>query len=408
MKKLIILVLTAVLIATPSTIAFAKNKNSKKNDPKKFDWSNDFKWYEEDEDDDDDDRKWNKKEFKLKDSPVFKYGKYQLPLAPIVKAMDSGVEYNKDKVILTITKNDTEIIIDFKDEVVYVNGVKDTKSDIFNSKKKNNGKTVLIKYIAEILDYGLDLDDDEVIVKIPKNKYLSDIKITPIAANNTDVIKNTLNSSSIALEASAKIKAGHTHGSKAELYVGSKLVATDNVISPKDTKVTFTTSDGTPTNKELMASVPKGGEVTVKLYNEKKELISSKTMKEKLVVDYVSPTLKSVIGVNYIPAAKQIKISVRNAGAVGDKVNLDMISIFDTKLRKIHTLDSSSNKGSEGIVKSSTSLVINLGERDYKALSGFGKANMYLSIWDGSLISDQAGNLSPKMPLILLPVKIIK
>lgn len=403
MKKLIILLLTAVLIASPSTAAFAKNKNSKKNDHKKYEWTNDFKWYEDDDYDDDD-----KKEFKLNGSPVFKYGKYQLPLAPIVKAMNAEVEYNKDKAVLTITKDDTVVVIDFKDKVVFVNGVKDTKSDIFSSKKKNNGKTVLIKYIAKLLNYGLDFDDDEIIVEIPNYKYLSDIKIIPIGTTGTDVIKNTLNSSSIALEASAKIKAGHPLGTRAELYVGSKLVATDKVISPNDTKATFTTSDGTPTNRELMAIVPQGGEVTVKLYNEKNVLLSSKTMKEKLVVDYVSPTLTSMISVNYIPVADQMNITVRNAGAVGDIVNLDMISVFDTNLRKIHTLNSSSDKGSVGIVNSSTSIVINLGEKDQKALAEFGKANMYAMIWDGSLISDIAGNQSPRMPLMLLPVNIIK
>lgn len=403
MKKLIILVLTVVLMATPSTVAFAKNNNSKKNDNKKVDWGSDFKWYE----DDDDDGKWNKKEFKLKDSPVFKYGKYQLPLAPIVKAMNSEVEYNKDKALLTITKDNTVIVIDFKNKVVYVNGVKDTKSGIFSS-KKNNGKTVLIKYIAKLLNYGLDIDDDEIIVEIPNYKYLSDIQIVPISTLGTNVVKNTLNSTSIALEANAKIKAGHPLGSRAELYVGTKLIATDAVISPSDTKVTFTTSDGTPTTAELMAIVPKGGEVTVKLFNEKNELLVSKTMNEQLVVDYVPPTLTSVISINYIPVAKQISITVNNAGAVGDKVNLDMISLFDTNLRKIHTLNTSSDKGSVGIVNSSTSLVINLGEKDQKALAEFGKANMYAMIWDGSLISDLAGNQSPRMPLMLLPVNIIK
>lgn len=403
MKKLIILVLTAVLMATPSTVAFAKNNNSKKNDNKKVDWSSDFKWYEDDEDD----GKWKKKEFKLKDSPVFKYGKYQLPLAPIVKAMNAEVEYSKDKALLTITKGNTVVVIDFKNKVVYVNGVKDTKSGIFSSKKKNN-KTVLIKYIAKLLNYGLDIDDDEIIVKIPDYKYLSDIQIVPISTVGTNVVKNTLNSTSIALEASAKIKAGHPLGSRAELYVGNKLIATDAIISPSDTKVTFTTSDGTPTTAELKVIVPQGGEVTVKLYNEKNELLVSNTMKEQLVVDYVAPTLTSITTINYIPITKQISITVNHAGAVGDKVNLDMISLFDTNLRKIHTLNTSSDKGTVGVVNSSTSLVINLGEKDQKALAEFGKANMYAMIWDGSLISDLAGNQSPRMPLMLLPVNIIK
>lgn len=408
MKKLIILILTAVLIASPSTAAFAKNKNSnsKKNDNKKYDLTKDFKMYEDDDDDDDDDD--HKIEFKLEGSPVFKYGKYQLPLAPIVKAMNAKVEYDKDSATLTITKDTTVIVFNFKKQAVYVNGVEDTKSSIFNSKKKNNGKTVLIKYIAKLLNYGLDIDDDEVIVELPNNKYLSDIQIIPISTLASNVVKNTLNSTSIALEASAKIKAGHTIGSRAELYVGTNLVATDVSILPTDTKVTFTTSDGTPTNAELMAKIPQGGEVTVKLFNEKNELLASQTMKEKLIVDYVPPTLTSVISVNFIPAAKQISISVNNAGAVGDKVNLDMISIFDTNLRKFHTFDTSADKGSVGTVYNSSSLVITLGERDQKALVEFGKANMYAMIWDGSLISDLAGNLSPRMPLMLLPVNIIK
>ena len=409
MKKLIIFILTAVLIASPSTLAFAKNRKPNKDDYKKYDWNDDFRWYEDDDyDNDDDDRKWSKKEFKLKDSPVFKYGKYQLPLAPLVKAMDAEVEYDKDKAKLTITKDTTVIVIDFKEKAVFVNGVKDSKSNIFSSKKKINGKTVLIKYIAKLFNYGLDIDDDEIIVEIPNYKYLSEIKLIPMSTSGTDVIKNTLNSYSIALEASTKIKAGHPLGSRAELYVNSKLISTDKVILPTDTEVTFTTSDGTPTNSELMAIVPMGGEVTVKLYNEKNELLSSKTMREKLVVDYVPPTLTSIISVNYIPVADQLNITVRNAGAIGDKVNLDMISLFDTDLRKIHTLNSSSDKGSEGIINSSNSIVINLGERDQKALSNFGKTGMSVLIWDGSLISDLAGNVSPRMPLILLPVNIIK
>lgn len=92
-------------------------------------------------------------------------GRYKLPVNPITKGMGAGVDYKGG--ILTVTRDDVTVVIDFKKETVTINGIIDKKSDIFKP-KKNNGMTVLIKYIAKILDVKIDIDDDEIIVEGPK------------------------------------------------------------------------------------------------------------------------------------------------------------------------------------------------------------------------------------------------
>ncbi|HHT87984.1 MAG TPA: hypothetical protein GX002_03110, partial [Clostridiales bacterium] len=342
-----------------------------------------------------------KAKFEIKKSPMIKNGKYKLPTKPVTDGMGAGVDYKKE--ILTITKDGINIVINFKDETVRVNGVADTSSGIFTAKKKDV-MNVLIKYIGRILGFSVNVNDDEIGVEIPSLAAPRDITVTPVGSN---IIPNTINKSTIYISVTATITAGQATGGKAELYIGSKLIATDYDIKATDTTVTFNTSDGTPTNAELMALIPTGGKVSVKLYNVYNNMVSSKSG-PTLKVDYIAPTLTGISSVIYNRTTHQLYFSVSGAGAIGDKVDVSKITVYDYTLGKTYQL-TSSEKGSEGYVNSANSLVVNIGKADRKALSAFETTNMYIIISSGSFIRDEAGNTSQiNTRAVSLPVTVVK
>lgn len=109
------------------------------------------------------DLKASKQTFKIKGSPVIKYGKYKLPIRPITKGIGADVKFDKATGVLTVVKGTTTIVINFKDKTVTVNGVADTDTGIF--KARNSKKTtVLIKYIANTLGVRVTVDKDKVTV----------------------------------------------------------------------------------------------------------------------------------------------------------------------------------------------------------------------------------------------------
>lgn len=107
-----------------------------------------------------------KQTFKINGSAVIKYGKYKLPIKPITNGLKAELEFNKETGIITVSKDNTIIIVDLKNKTVTVNGVQDKDTNIFtatNSKKT----TVLIKYIANMLGIRVTVDDDKVITETP-------------------------------------------------------------------------------------------------------------------------------------------------------------------------------------------------------------------------------------------------
>ena len=262
MKKIICFIVTLALLTTSSAIAFAKPVKHHEQENKKY-----SKEFEKKNEDKKEDKKEHKKDYKKENKyvhpKVIKYGRYQLPTEPVTRGMRATLTYDKETAVITVKKDATTIVIDLKNKKVTINGVEDPKSGIFpasNDKKK----TVLIKYIAAKLGVRVKVDKDELKVIEAKLDAPKNIKITPIGAS---VVDNTLNSTTQYMEVTADITPGQATGGKAELYVNTKLVATTNIPSATGSAITFTTSDGTPTNEELRVAVPESGVVTIKLYN---------------------------------------------------------------------------------------------------------------------------------------------
>jgi hypothetical protein len=106
------------------------------------------------------------------------------------------------------------------------------------------------------------------------------------------VVSNTLNTTNTDLTATASITAGEATGGKAELYIGSTLVATDSAIAIGDTSVAFDV--GTASNTALQAVIAAGGVATVRLYDLVGNVVTSSVSNPSLTVDYVAPTTPTV------------------------------------------------------------------------------------------------------------------
>jgi len=391
MKRIICIIITATLVLTSATTAFAKpNFKGEQQSNQQTTKNSSFKS--------------TKHNFKLKAAPVIKYGKISLPIKPI-KAMGATVTFDKETAILTVVKGTITIVIDLKNKTVTNNGVADTKSGIFTAKssKKN---IVLIKYIAKALGVRTMFDKDKITVEVPGLDLPTNVTVTPVSGS---AIANTLNSSTLFMTASANIKPGQATGGKAELYVGTKLVAIDSVITVTDSAIHFTTSDETPTNAELQAAVPVGGLVTVKLYNSDNKYVRSSVANPTLIVDYATPMITGFTSAVYNVADNKLFLGVNGVSAIGDKVDVTRISLYDTILAKTYQLTNTPGTGSNGVVGSTSTLVINIGSADKLALVSYGNTTTYLTISVGSLLSDAAGNTSPGFTsAVTIPVSIIQ
>jgi len=395
MKKIFCFIVTLALLVTSSAVAFAKPERYNTHEKKSYTKEIQTKEVQPRE---------VQTKYDLKHSKVIKYGRYQLPVTPITKGMGATVNYDKATAVITITKADTKLVIDLKNKKVTVNGVEDTSASIFNVSNSKK-KTILIKYIAEKLGVRVKVGKDDIEIVEAKLEAPKNVNITTFVSK---VVYNTLNATTQYMEVSADITPGQATGGKAELYVNTKLVATNNVISATGSAITFTTSDGTPTNDELKAAVPEGGAVTIKLYNAKNEVVTSKS-DLKLNVDYIAPTLTSIASAVYMQGTGELYLSVAGAGQIRDVVDITMLSLFDSTLARSYRLTNIDNKGSKGFVESATSIKITLGEADKAALAGFGTSTVSLYVSAGALISDQAGNTSPVWATpINVPVVIIK
>ncbi len=373
MKKLICFIITAALLLSSMSTAFAHGNHRDRDKDPKHQWSYNIKG--------------KKQEFKLGGKPVFKHGKYKLPMAPVTKGMEATVKYDEKKAVLTVAKGTTKIVIDFINKTVTVNGVADTASGIFTA--SNDKKTiVLITYIAKVLGVRVDVDDDDVIVETPGLEAPLNVTVTPVG---TVVVANTLNTTTTYMLAAANIKAGQATGGKAELFVGSKLVAIDANIAATDTTVNFSTSDQTPTNEELKAIVPSGGAVTVKLYNAAGQSVVSKTGNPTLKVDYTAPVLTSITSAIYTVSGSSIYVNVTGAGAVNDIVDVTKF-VFQNVGGTSYQLTNTAGTGSTGVVTSENLLTITLGTLDKQILTGLSGSALTMYVAPGTLLKDTAGN----------------
>lgn len=114
------------------------------------------------------------------------------------------------------------------------------------------------------------------------------VTLTPVGGT---VVANTANTTNTNLNIAATITAGDATGGKAEFFIGTTKLGEDTTIAAGDTSVTFTTSDGTPTNAELQAAVAAGGVVTVKLFDAAGNSTTSAVGNPTLTVDYAKPTV---------------------------------------------------------------------------------------------------------------------
>lgn len=344
-----------------------------------------------------------KQEFKINGSPVIKYGRYKLPIRPITQGMGATVTFDETTAVLTVAKGATTIVINFNLETVTVNGINDPNSGIFTV--ENNKKSiVLIKYIAKTLGVRANCNDDKVTVEVPGLDSPTNITVTPIGTNT---VANTINRTTTAVTGSAIITPNQATGGRAELYVGNKLIATDNVITATDSTVTFTTSSST--NVELQTMIPNGGVISVKLYNANNEYVISKDFNLKLIVDYSAPMVAAFNSAVCNVTGSAITINVSGAGAVGDKVDVTKISLYDTSSGRYYQLTNTPGIGSTGVVVDKNTIVITLGSADKLALAGIGNTTVFLNIAQGSLLYDSAGNTSLGFASIMnIPVIVIR
>ena len=112
------------------------------------------------------------------------------------------------------------------------------------------------------------------------------VTLTPVGGT---VVANALNATNTHLTAQATITAGQASGGSAVLKIGGVIVATDNTILAGDSIVTFTTSDGTPTNAELQAAIAAGGVATVTLIDVNGNTSTGSVANPTLLVDYIAP-----------------------------------------------------------------------------------------------------------------------
>ncbi|NLO38261.1 MAG: hypothetical protein GX115_02130 [Ruminiclostridium sp.] len=111
------------------------------------------------------------------------------------------------------------------------------------------------------------------------------VTVTPVGGT---VIANTLNKSNTNMTATATITAGDATDGRAELYLETTLLVTDDTISSGDTQVTFDL--GKNTNAELQAAAASSGTVSVKLYDADENSSTSSVGNPTLTVDYSNPT----------------------------------------------------------------------------------------------------------------------
>jgi hypothetical protein len=145
------------------------------------------------------------------------------------------------------------------------------------------------------------------------------VVLTPVGGT---IIANTLNSTNTNLTASATITAAQATGGKAEILVGSTVLATDATILAGDTSVTFDL--GATTSATLQSALAAGGSATVRLYDLADNISASSTA-VTLTVDYVSPTISAFTGLATTVSSAQT-VTIATSESTSTFATADIVS----------------------------------------------------------------------------------
>ena len=144
-------------------------------------------------------------------------------------------------------------------------------------------------------DATLTLPSPSSVGSLAANKALRVDTVPPSAPSSLaatgfggTVVANTLLASNTNMTASASITAGQAEGGKAELLLGTTVIATDASISNSDTAVNF--SMGHTSTVALQADVAAGGSLSARLIDAAGNISSASTA-ITLTVDYQAPTI---------------------------------------------------------------------------------------------------------------------
>ncbi|HNX77792.1 MAG TPA: Ig-like domain-containing protein, partial [Candidatus Rifleibacterium sp.] len=146
--------------------------------------------------------------------------------------------------------------------------------------------------------------------------YTAPTAPTEVTLNPTGgtIFANTLNSTNISLQASAKITAGEASGGSAELLVGGNSFATaikDTVVGAADTEVTFNTATSNNAALQAFVSAANGGVVSVRVRDAAGNSTVSSVGNPILVVDYAPPVAPT--SVTLIPVGGTIVANAINS-----------------------------------------------------------------------------------------------
>lgn len=103
-------------------------------------------------------------DIKFDTPPVIKEGRILIPVRAITRGMKADLEWNQEEKMVTIIKDDVEIILYIDEAIALING-KEVELDIVPS-LYNNSTYVPLRFIAENLGLKVDYDEDEDLVII--------------------------------------------------------------------------------------------------------------------------------------------------------------------------------------------------------------------------------------------------
>jgi hypothetical protein len=329
--------------------------------------------------------------YRISESPTITFGRFVLPLTAVEKGLGASVVYSNG--VILVSKGSIVLEFDLNNKKVFVTTntirVEDTTSGIFNTHDNRKIKT-LINYIADKFGISVNIRGDNIyIVTASSITAPTSVILTPVGGT---VVANTLNSTNQYLLAQAVITAGQATGGKAELYIGSKLIATDTTIAAADAVVTFTTSDGTPIPAELQALIPKGGTAYVKLYNSTGEYVVSKIGNPELKVDYISPVITSLTAAEYYPENNKIKLYITGAVSRNDVLDVTKVQVVDISPAVSKVLTNSTTYDVMFGSINQVVITIKLSDADAAAISAVGGDDATLILLVGVIITDPSGN----------------
>lgn len=137
--------------------------------------------------------------FKFDTPPVIKGGRTLIPVRAITEGFGAEVSWDEETKMVTITKDDIEIVLPLDDSTVYVNGEEvqlDTKSEVMNS------RTYLpLRFIVETLGYKISWDEETDTINIEDDEIVGEFEeVEAELDNETEVIEENTDENDTDLE----------------------------------------------------------------------------------------------------------------------------------------------------------------------------------------------------------------